>query len=320
MPTGSFDTDVAMLRAAESVRLRPDVIDPWLAYQSAVESYSNRLLTDQSDALDAFTGILRTIFGQWHVQGLPVALFDKALLWQLDGHHHRRSGFASWSWVGWNGRVRWLRSSRSGLNKGAPEVRTWIAWYSTSDVNCDTSAVLTYGPPQLRCPVVTRTARSRLFDGNFRIQDPTPGLLSQRLQQNGRSAPRGLNFLQFWTFVLRAEIKLDPLAVLKNSSLHAENTGNGLRKFTIFAEHDRHFGWILLDQSWIGKLVSQPRKCQEFILLSEIDGGEVGSSEHVFNAMMVIWANGFMERAGLGQIFEGRIGHSDVEWKEIILA
>ena len=120
--------------------------------------------------------------------------------------------------------------------------------------------------------------------------------------------------------MLRAEIKLDPLAVLKNSSLHAENTGNGLRKFTIFAEHDRHFGWILLDQSWIGKLVSQPRKCQEFILLSEIDGGEVGSSEHVFNAMMVIWANGFMERAGLGQIFEGRIGHSDVEWKEIILA
>jgi hypothetical protein len=308
-----------MLQAAESVRLRPDMRDPWLAYQRAVVSYSDRLLTNQSDALDAFTGILRTIFGTWHVQGLPAAILDKALLWQLDGRHHRRSGFASWSWVGWKGRVRWLRNSQSGLEKEGPEIRTWIAWYSSSDLNCPTLAFFTYGPPRLHSSNVTNKARSRLFESSTRNHVPTPGLLSQKLRYNASSAPRGLNYLQFWTFVLRAEIKLDTLAVLKNSSLQAENTGNGVRKFIIFAEHNRHFGWILLDQSWIERLSSQPAVFQEFILLSETNSGAAGFNQNVFNTMMVVCSDGVMERVGLGQISDDEIGPTDVEWKEIIL-
>lgn len=319
VPTENLDTDVAMLQAAESVRLRPDVRDPWLAYQRAVESYSYRLLTNQSDALDAFTGILRTIFGTWHVQGLPVAIFDKALLWQLDGRHHRRSAFASWSWVGWNGRVRWLRNSQSGLEKESPEVRTWIAWYSTSDLNCHTSAFLSNGPPRLHCSTVTNKARSRLFEGDTRNQAPSPGLLSQKLRYNASSPPRGLNYLQFWTFVLRAEIKLDTLAVLKSSSFQAENTGNGLRKFIIFTPHNRHIGWILLDQLWIERLSSQPAKFQQFILLSETNSSAAGLIQNVFNTMMVVCSDGIMERVGLGQIFDEEVGPMDVEWEEIIL-
>ena len=74
MPSENFDSDVAMFQAAESIRLRPVMRDPWLVYQRAVESYSDKLLSNESDALDAFTGILRTILGTRHIQGLPIAM------------------------------------------------------------------------------------------------------------------------------------------------------------------------------------------------------------------------------------------------------
>ena len=320
MPSENFDSDVAMFQAAESIRLRPDMRDPWLAYQRAVESYSDKLLTNESDALDAFTGILRTIFGTRHIQGLPVAMLDHALLWQPDGRHYRRSGFASWSWIGWSGRVRWLRNLQSELKDVGPEVRTWIAWYSSSDANYDTSALLADESSRLRCQTVTNNARSKLFVGEPQIQLPTPALLQNMPQYDARRVQQRLHYLQFWTFVMRAKIILDPLAVLKSSSLQAENTGNGLRKFIVFAEQSRNCGWVLLDQSWTEKLCTQPGESQDFILLSEVDSCDASYSGNVFNAMMLVRTDGVMKRAGLGQIFDEAIGSTDVEWKEIILA
>jgi len=75
-------------------------------YASLVHNYSLRNLTQQSDALNAFSGILNMLrpdLGESFVWGLPESNFDAALLWRR--YHHdpecKREGFPSWSWAGW---------------------------------------------------------------------------------------------------------------------------------------------------------------------------------------------------------------------------
>lgn len=87
-------------------------------YALAVENYSLRSLSFDSDALNAFAGImnyLRPIMRSGYVYGLPEAELDEALLWQPVGLIKRRvysdSGnpiFPSWTWAGWIGPVHYL--------------------------------------------------------------------------------------------------------------------------------------------------------------------------------------------------------------------
>lgn len=84
------------------------------AYLSFAEEYSPRLLTYDSDALSAFSGILDAInpyYPGGFLQGLPELYFDVALLWQpRDPLRRRRSHEGqycppSWSWLGWEGEL-----------------------------------------------------------------------------------------------------------------------------------------------------------------------------------------------------------------------
>ncbi|KAJ8114527.1 hypothetical protein OPT61_g3614 [Boeremia exigua] len=319
VPSKDFDTDLAMLSGAESVRLRPSMSKHWQTYQRAVENYSERVLTKQEDALDAFSGILHTIDKKRSVMGLPVSVFDKALLWQPKQRLQCRQTFSSWSWVGWIGGVHWLRNGNSASQDTHPDLRTWIVWYSSSTVNCNTSAFLLHGPPHLPCPTPTNNARSSLFTANPRTCVPTPTLLPHRLRSSG-AQHEGLQFLQFWTFSAQARIRLDPLAIVKNRSLLVENTGNGLRKFHVLNDQDRYCGWVLLDQTWIETIFAQRGATYEFVLLSEVDTDDLESDGNAFNAMIITWTDGIAKRAGLGQIMDRAICNIDVEWKEILLA
>jgi hypothetical protein len=80
-------------------QLQPELNDSWRAYRRAVELYSLRILTHQRDALDAFTGMLNKLSESRSLEGLPAALFDRALLWQPRNRLGPRNGFSSWSWV-----------------------------------------------------------------------------------------------------------------------------------------------------------------------------------------------------------------------------
>lgn len=87
-------------------------------YARAVEGYSVRSLSFESDALNAFAGImnyLRPIMRSGYVYGLPETELDEALLWQPVGLTKRRvhsdNGnpiFPSWTWTGWIGAVHYL--------------------------------------------------------------------------------------------------------------------------------------------------------------------------------------------------------------------
>lgn len=92
-----------------------------LSINDYVTEFSNRQLTNHSDALDAFSGIIRRMeyrSGEKYHWGLPHTRFDHVLSWS--GGKERRldlcriitsSGvvrkvpFPTWSWLGWKGQV-----------------------------------------------------------------------------------------------------------------------------------------------------------------------------------------------------------------------
>jgi hypothetical protein len=81
-------------------------VPPMLQYQDLAQTYSQKRLTDGSDILNGFAGIMKSfseLMGWEFFYGLPTALFESALLFV---RHDMRSqfhdiGFPSWSWSGW---------------------------------------------------------------------------------------------------------------------------------------------------------------------------------------------------------------------------
>ncbi|KAI1804231.1 HET-domain-containing protein [Daldinia bambusicola] len=93
----------------------------------AVEQYSARELSCDSDALRGFAGIIRSFSVNaqdpvWHVWGLPISMRNanisdelaRSLSWPHDTPNvpgntpearRRRRGFPSWTWAGWTGKV-----------------------------------------------------------------------------------------------------------------------------------------------------------------------------------------------------------------------
>ncbi|KAK0624124.1 heterokaryon incompatibility protein-domain-containing protein [Immersiella caudata] len=82
-----------------------------------VNSYNHRQLTYSEDALRAFSGISGAItkiaYPAGFLWGLPLGCFSQALLWMAEEPLQRRKPRApageampSWSWVGWQGRIK----------------------------------------------------------------------------------------------------------------------------------------------------------------------------------------------------------------------
>jgi hypothetical protein len=75
-------------------------------YGSKLTLYSYRSMTDPSDGLNAFSGILtflEKLYPKGFHCGLPIEDFQWGLLWVAKGRSLRREGFPSWSWAGWQG-------------------------------------------------------------------------------------------------------------------------------------------------------------------------------------------------------------------------
>jgi hypothetical protein len=90
--------DVSKLHASHRLR----------QYSSPLEPYASRKHTYDSDALNAFSAILRLLKQQYYdtgvYWGIPMVDFRGALCWgPFEGR--RRSGFPGWSWSGWEGRM-----------------------------------------------------------------------------------------------------------------------------------------------------------------------------------------------------------------------
>jgi hypothetical protein len=72
-------------------------------YFSLVGGYNSHSLTFESDALRAFTTIIKVCnrtFRNGFLFGIPEFLFDVGLLWSAPNGLKRRKDFPSWSWSG----------------------------------------------------------------------------------------------------------------------------------------------------------------------------------------------------------------------------
>ena len=81
-------------------------------FDTFLSNYTRRGMSDQLDVLRACKGLFNQITrntGVSFLWGLPLSDFSRAVLWRP--HHENcvreRSGFPSWSWVGWRGHIEY---------------------------------------------------------------------------------------------------------------------------------------------------------------------------------------------------------------------
>ncbi|RYP43431.1 hypothetical protein DL768_009919 [Monosporascus sp. mg162] len=101
IPTHSFDWDYDPL----AKELLPTPAEGLLYL---VSHYTERLLSNQDDALAAFSALMTTFVHDLGFAdfGIPRQIFDYAFCWSPAGSVRRRAKFPSWSWAGWEGSIR----------------------------------------------------------------------------------------------------------------------------------------------------------------------------------------------------------------------
>lgn len=112
---------------------------PWDLYRRAVEDYTKRKLTWESDAVDAFSGVEHIVRRGMNTKfwfGLPSFAFEQALLWQAKEPLERRyrdnkAIFPSWSWAGWRGQVSYC--GRGFKNSVLWDPVSVTRWYIRED-------------------------------------------------------------------------------------------------------------------------------------------------------------------------------------------
>lgn len=108
---------------------------PWDLYRRAVEDYTKRKLTRESDAVDAFAGVEHIVRQSMNTKfwfGLPSFAFEQALLWNAREPLERRTQnnkdlFPSWSWAAWRGQVSYR--GRGWKNSVLWDSLSVIRWY-----------------------------------------------------------------------------------------------------------------------------------------------------------------------------------------------
>lgn len=303
-----------------ALRWRPNallqMLEPFEDYKELVKTYSRRVLTTQDDAFRAMSGIIRRISEneQWHiVEGMPMGALENMMLFRRKLHPlSRRSGFPSYSWLGWKGELEFM--------EGFYFFEAWISWYVRHP---STSEILPIERPsvslQSRAQVTGITASN--YMATYRKPDfgvlPRPCVqMDERVPSEKPAKPHPsptFSLLYFSTLAVFFELtRMDYVKGLANVTHPVKGT----------------IGMVTLD----GFDEYPPARHAEFILLSkttpsEHDLDEMGlkmnlDSKEVYMIMLIEWIDGVAERRGIGFVDAVECRNSMAPgpvWKDIIL-
>jgi hypothetical protein len=124
---------------------------------------------------------------------------------------------------------------------------------------------------------------------------------------------------------MRFAIDLDTAGVIRYSNLEAEDNGNGLRRFVLRDKRVINNRWVLLDETWIKRVIGQGESLQEIILLSKISAvaapwaTSINIGVREYNAIIIVWHAGIVQRGGLSCVKTKASSKLDMTWKEILM-
>ncbi|PQE04554.1 heterokaryon incompatibility protein [Rutstroemia sp. NJR-2017a BVV2] len=241
-----------------------------MMYFRAVETYLRRMLTYSSDIINALAGVLTTQGRMMDCEifhGLPVAIFDMAMLWQPSGvaEIRRREGFPSWSWAGWEGKVAWrgdtMEMGSYGLYESSEELerkmitgwvreRTWIDWRKW-----DGKRLVPVWVPRPRDEnrkggtlgyAVDVSSADNLYG---RSEDLKPLLLAENRRQDVKITSRSEQYLYFSTVSIQFRIRPSH-AYLRYGSIDPPFNPTHQTIFHLFNRHNHLSGYILLPHTF----------------------------------------------------------------------
>lgn len=292
------------------------MLEPIRDYKEIIEAYSLRVLTTQTDAFRAMSGMIRRISEnqQWHiVEGMPMVALENMMLFRHSLQPlSRRPAFPSYSWLGWKGELKFM--------EGFYFFEAWINWYVRYP---STGEILPIERPsvslQERAQVTGKWASDyvatyRQPDFGVRPRECTPmdhGVPSERPAKPHPSPTFSL--LCFSTLAVFFELTgIDYVKCVADVTHPVRGT----------------IAVVTLD----GFDEYPPARHAEFILLSKTtpsddDLVEAGlrlsfSSKEVYMIMLIEWIDGVAERRGIGFMdaleVENSLAPGPV-WKDITL-
>lgn len=315
--------------------------DPLSTFADLVTEYSNRTLTNVSDIMNAFHGIMNVLEDRLTYKfhfGLPTRAIDWSLLFlpKRSKIQTRRIGFPSWSWVGWIGGssfdnnyfVPWIM----GLEEWN-DLHTWIVWYCRDGVSGCVEPLWKPDPSNRKRPTWSSRSKGnrswmeeRPFIEKSDITAPTGGLLptSDNSSVHTGSLLDKATLLQFWT----VSVQFRCAYLGDGQEIQTENV------ISLHDPHGNKAGEVSVNEGW--KNEEHGMVLHEFILLSgfidaedqdqQSRGGPV-RRPNGYNIMLIKWHQApkksyIAERMGLGMLHHDGIYRSFKPgpiWKEIIL-
>ncbi|KAF9894914.1 hypothetical protein FE257_004536 [Aspergillus nanangensis] len=268
-------------------------------YSSLLMRYNKRNLTDESDAVDAFMGILQRIastIGSEIFLGLMTSTFDICMLFMHTTTNTavRRPMFPSWSWAGWKGYTNNWVPERDGFDGNEWLAKnTRIVWYRRS-----------VGTGKLELVVDPTGYRPDMATGLDLQTQPTD-------IPWGDILPVQYDVLQFWTWTIMIPTLKWP--------------GRGF--VTVVNCDGVECGSVYLDDNDYGK---DKTRTYEAALLSTAEHCDLGKTwlsvpadQPIYYVILIEWMGIYAERRGMGYVHQSQIEYflpPGRVWKEVVLA
>ncbi|KAI9167999.1 hypothetical protein HJFPF1_04143 [Paramyrothecium foliicola] len=307
-------------------------------YEGLIQTFSDRVLSFDSDIYNAFAGVSRQLSFRMQstlVHGIPARYFDWFLLWYPLADQTRRPNAPSWSWSGWIGgcfpRIwDWYERSIPSVNH-AIQQRTWIIWYQRSGHDSETCTLIFDHGKGHKESSKTRNFYGAVTHPRFELDcartEPTPKTLSG----GGKEPPvysvdilnesPGSGFLQFWTVSITLSLNEPTSTEEDNGPVHSRH------RLGIYGHSGRELGTMSVHSLWLEEN-PVPRE-REFILICEgrdkrAERGRADDDEQGWRYMVMLidWHGEYAERVAIGSIGKDDLKEAlgrGIVWKEIIL-